>query len=85
MLKMDGKLSDHTPLFIINGNISQNNSWKGEFHQLDTYTTLIDLLAINEPWRGLGHTLLTTKYVNSVNDKASDISYWIIEGDYFAQ
>ena len=85
MLKMEGKLSSHTPLFVINGNISQDKSWKGEFHQLDIYTTLIDLLAINEPWRGLGHTLLTTKYVNSVNDKASDISYMIIEGDYFAQ
>ena len=85
LLKMDGKLSNHTPLFVINGNISQGKSWKGEFHQLDIYTTLIDILAINEPWRGLGHTLLTTKYVNSVNDKASDISYLVIEGDYFAQ
>lgn len=84
MLNMTGKITSHTPLFLINGNIDGNSSWRGEFHQLDLYTTLLDILNINQRWKGLGYTLLYPLYVNSVEIKTSQISNMIIEGDYFA-
>ena len=84
MLNMVGKISNHTPLFIINGNICVEKAWKGECHQLDTYTTLMDVLAIDQSWMGLGHTLLAP-YKCSVDETASNISEMIIEGNFFAE
>ena len=84
-LKMDGKLSQHIPLFIINGDFNIKEAWKGEFHQLDVYTTILDILAVDKSWKGLGHTLLSPNYHNSVDNEAYRISELIIEGDYFAQ
>jgi lipoteichoic acid synthase len=85
MLGMSDQISSHTPLFIINGNVDVNSTWKGEFHQLDLYTTLLDLLAVENQWRGLGNTLLNPSYTNSVSVKTSEISDMIINGDFFAQ
>ena len=82
MLNMVGQTSSHTPLFIINGDICFEDIWKGEFHQLDTYTTLMDVLAIDQPWVGLGHTLLTP-YKSSVDATTLNISEMIIKGDFF--
>ena len=82
MLNMVGQTSSHTPLFIINGDICFEDIWKGEFHQLDTYTTLMDVLAIDQPWVGLGHTLLTP-YKSSIDATTLNISEMIIEGDFF--
>ena len=84
MLNMIGRISNHTPLFIINGDICIEDAWKGEFHQLDTYTTIMDVLGIDQPWVGLGHTLIAP-YENSVDATALNISEMIIEGDYFAE
>lgn len=84
MLDMSEKISSYTPLFIINGDIDIEASWKGEFHQLDTYTTLMDVLSINQPWVGLGHTLLGP-YINSVDATSLHLSEMIIEGDYFGK
>lgn len=83
LLKMSGKITSHTPLFIIHGGISSNGVWKGEFHQLDVYTTLLDVLGIESEWKGLGHTLLSPAYKNSVDDSVYELSDLIIEGDYF--
>ncbi len=85
MLKMNGRITRHTPLFIINGGLPTEKMWKGEFHQVDTYTTLLDVLAINESWLGLGYSLMHPLYKTSVNTYASYVSDMIIEGDYFAQ
>ncbi len=85
MLGMSGQISSHTPLFFINGNVDVNSAWKGEYHQLDLFTTLLDLLAIEYPWRGLGYTLLNPLYTSSVSAKTSEISDMIINGDFFAQ
>lgn len=84
MLRMSGKMSAHTPLFIVNGNITKEKVWRGEFHQLDVYTTLLDVLDINQKWRGLGHTILSPLYRNSVYEDVYDISEMIINGNYFA-
>lgn len=84
-LKMIGSISSHTPLFIIHGNIDKNKAWKGEFHQIDLFTTLLDLLDVKQEWRGLGHTLLTSDYSTSTGDNAYEISEMIILGDFFAK
>lgn len=83
-LKMNERISDATPLFIINGDIDTEKAWKGEFHQLDVYTTILDVLGINSEWKGLGRTLLSPNYSNSVTDKTRKISEMLIEGDYFS-
>lgn len=73
----------YLPLFIINGNIDQATCWKGTCNQLDVYTTLLDILGVDSEWRGLGHTLLTHDYINSVADRTWELSEWIILGDFF--
>lgn len=83
-LRMEGKIKPYTPLFIIGGNIDNSTAWQGECHQLDIYTTLIDVLNLGSTWYGLGHTLLSPNYVNSVDSHTFDISELIINGDYFA-
>lgn len=85
MLGMRGKITSHIPLFIINGGFDINNAWHGEFHQVDTYTTLLDLLGIDQSWLGVGTTILSPNYTTSVNDLARNISRMIIEGDYFSK
>ena len=85
MLRMKGRISNYTPLFIIHGGMENIKSWKGEFHQIDTYTTLLDIMGICQPWLGLGYSILSSYYKNSVNSTAEDISRMIIEGNFFAQ
>jgi len=82
-LKMESKITNHIPLFIINGQIDNKNAYHGEIRQLDVFTTLLDILNINSRWKGLGHTILSPNYANSVNENAYKISEMIIEGDYF--
>lgn len=84
-LHMEGKIKPYTPLFIIGGNIDCKTAWQGECHQLDIFTTIIDVLNLDNTWKGLGHTLLSPNYVNSVDANAFDISELIINGNYFAQ
>ena len=84
-LHMEGKIKPYTPLFIIGGNIDCKTAWQGECHQLDIFTTIIDVLNLDDTWKGLGHTLLSPNYVNSVDANAFDISELIINGNYFAQ
>ena len=76
---MDRKL----PLFIINGGDNLNNAWGGECHQLDVYTTIMDLLNIKSTWRGLGHSLLSSSYKSSLTERKWNISEWIIKSGYF--
>ena len=71
------------PLFIINGNIDQQKAWSGECNQLDVFPTLLDLLGIDSSWRGLGNSILSTTYQNSLTDQKWDISEWILMSNYF--
>ena len=72
------------PLFIINGNINRNEAWNGKCNQLDVYTTILDMLGIDSPWKGLGHTLLNKDYVDSILPVKWDMSEWMITGDWFS-
>ena len=71
------------PLYIINGDINSNEAWYGDCNQIDVYTTILNLLDIKTKWYGLGHSLLTKNYSNSVNSLKFDISEWILFSDYF--
>lgn len=81
-LGMSGRITDHTPLFIVNGNFDASQSWQGECHQLDTFTTIADLLCL-EKWHGLGHTLLNPHYDDSANEQAYEVSKLIIQSGFF--
>lgn len=82
MLGMKGRISDTLPLYIIHGNI-KNNAYVGDCNQLDVFTTILDVLNIDNDWRGLGNTLLNPNYVNSVSNEKYEMSEWIIQGNYF--
>lgn len=71
------------PLFIINGGSDLKNAWTGECNQLDVYTTIMDLVGGDSSWFGLGHSLLSPDYENSLNDKKWNYSEWIIKSGYF--
>lgn len=83
LLDMKDKVSKDLPLYIINGGIDTGKAWAGACHQLDVYTTILDVLGIDGRWRGLGHTLLSTDYKESVDNDKFEISDMIINGDYF--
>jgi lipoteichoic acid synthase len=80
---VEGDKYERLPLYIINGNIDSSTAWTGDCNQLDVYTTILDIFGVDCEWRGLGHTLLTQDYVNSVTEKTWKISEWIILGDFF--
>jgi lipoteichoic acid synthase len=63
--------------------MDSTNSWTGPCNQLDIYTTLLDLYGIETDWRGLGHTLYTRDYKNSVSERTQELSEWIIRGNYW--
>lgn len=80
---MKDNLTKELLLFIINGNIDKVHAWTGKINQLDIYTTLLDVLGIDSKWHGLGHTILSENYKNSVTDRAWELSDLIIRGHYF--
>ena len=79
---MDDRVSENIPIFIINGNIDNKSAWSGACNQLDLYTTILDIMASDYKWKGLGKTLLSTNYDNS-SIANQEISDWIINSDYF--
>lgn len=84
-IKMNS-ISNELPLYIINANIDNVSTWKGECNQLDVYTTILDI-TVKTPleWRGLGNTLFSPLYKNSLSQEKWDISEWILQGDYFSK
>ena len=71
------------PLFIINGGIDKRNSWEGVCNQIDVLPTILDVLGLNTEWRGLGHSLLSRDYKNSLTENKWMYSEWMIRGGYF--
>ena len=82
-LKMQNKVVPDMPLYIINSGIPTSSMYKGSANQLDVYTTILDVLGINNTWLGLGHSLLLKEYESSVNDKAYELSNKILMGNFF--
>lgn len=84
-LHMEGKVSKELPLYIINSGIDVETMYHGRANQLDVYTTILDILGIESEWRGLGYTLLSPFYTNSVDEKKYELSQKIIMGNYFKE
>lgn len=80
-----GGVCNDIPLYIVNAGRSPQDMWHGECNQVDVYTTLIDLLGIECDWCGLGHSLVSYNYINSVSSRTWDVSENIIMGDYFSR
>ena len=81
-LEMDDKISEKIPVYIVNGNINKKTAWLGSCNQLDLYTTILDIMGSDYKWNGLGTTLLSPYYNDSVTIK-QEVSDWIINSDYF--
>ena len=82
-LELPSRISERElPLFIVNSGLSRSQVWAQECNQLDVYTTLLDMLGIDNAWMGLGHTLLTDSYEGSVSPKTWELSEWIITSGY---
>jgi lipoteichoic acid synthase len=82
-LGMQGRITTDLPLFIINGNIKQEEAYFGPAEQLDVFTTILDVLQVKSSWHGFGHTLLKRDYEPSVTDDIWTMSDWIVRGHYF--
>ena len=82
-LGMEGKITEDLPLYIINSGMDVSKAYKGLCNQLDIYTTVLDILCVDSEWKGLGNTLMTKGYINSVSEKTYELSEKIVEGDYF--
>lgn len=76
-------ITKELPLYIINGKINNNLAWHGTCNQIDVYTTLLNLLDIKSNWYGLGHSLLSSKYKNSLDNNKWNTSDMIILSDFF--
>lgn len=79
-----GDVKDYIPFFILNAGANPRNMWQGDCNQLDVYSTLLDLLGIESNWYGLGHSLVSPNYKESVSSKTWEVSEWIVLGDYFS-
>lgn len=84
-LDMEKRIATDLPLYIINSGFNIQNMYHGYANQLDVYTTILDILGINNKWLGLGHTLLSTHYTNSVSEKTYKLSEKIILGNFFKE
>jgi lipoteichoic acid synthase len=84
-LTLPGVKQRELPVFIIHGGIDRQNAWTGPCHQLDVFTTLLDLLGIRPAWTGLGHNLINPHYENSLPEGSPkwDYSDWMIQSDWF--
>ena len=78
-----GGVCKQLPFYIINSHILPSEMWQGECNQLDVYTTLLDLFNCDSDWGGLGHSLTSPNYKNTVIKQTWDASEWIIMSDYF--
>ena len=78
------EINNNLPLYIIGGNIDNKTSWHGLCQQIDVYPTILDILGFHSTWCGLGYSLLSPKYNNSLENYKWEVSEWIIQGDYFS-
>ena len=78
-------ITDDIPLYIINSHLSSNHFWHGSCNQTDIYTTLLDLFNVNTQWYGMGHSLLTPHYSNSLSSTKWESSELILKSNYFEE
>lgn len=77
------EINNNIPLYVINGSLNNYNGWQGSCNQLDVYTTILDLLGDYNYWCGLGNSLITSSYNNSVSDLTWEVSELLLLSRYF--
>lgn len=83
-IKEFGNVREDIPLYIVNADNSKKHLWNlGKCNQLDVYPTLLDLLGIESDWYGLGQSLLSPHYQDTITDQKWDVSEWILLSNYF--
>ena len=78
-------ISTDIPLYVINGNVNDTTGWNGRCNQLDVFTTILDIMDSRSKWKGLGHTLITKDYNDSIKTDLWTLSKYIILGNYFGK
>ena len=77
------ELNNNIPLYVINGNLNSFNGWQGSCNQLDVYTTILDILGEYDYWCGLGNSLISSSYNNSVTDLTWEVSELLLLSRFF--
>lgn len=80
-----GNDNNDIPLYIVNASGLPENMWQGKCNQLDVYTTLLDLFCNKCEWYGLGCSLVSPNYMNTVTPKTWAASEWILMSDFFSK
>ena len=78
-------ISNHLPLYIVHGGTDPKTMWQGPCHQVDVYPTLLNLLGIRNEWCGLGRSLLSPDYQDTLDDTKWDIAEWMLQSDWFSR
>ena len=74
------------PLFICNsggGWVKDKVLSSKRLNQIDLYPTILDLMGINQQYRGLGCSIFSPHYHNTINEKLEKMSSDIIRVHYF--
>lgn len=74
------------PLFICNsggGWVKDKVLSSKRLNQIDLYPTILDLMGINQQYRGQGCSIFSPHYHNTINEKSEKMSSDIIRGHYF--
>ena len=81
-LEMEGRVSEELPLYIVNGGFDPQSARQDTIQQVDVYTSILDILGSDAPWRGIGHSILSPDYTG-ISEDSWQVSEDIILSDYF--
>ena len=81
-LEMEGRVSEELPLYIVNGGFDPQSARQDTIQQVDVYTSILDILGSDAPWRGIGHSILSPDYTG-ISEASWQVSEDIILSDYF--
>lgn len=75
---------ERIPFMILNADIDIKETVNGTINQLDVFPSLVDILGLESPWHGLGHSIMRKASHSAVIDKETQqLSEKIIYGDFF--
>lgn len=71
------------PFILVNTKADSTNAINREMHQVDVYSTLLDLFGLETKWRGTGYSIFRKRQKSPKDSSSEQISKKIILGDYF--
>lgn len=81
-----GTVNDYDlPLLIVNSGVDKKFFSQNRCNQVDLFPTLLDLMGLNNKWRGVGHSLLRNYDSFELTEKEVQISTKILQGNYFGK